>query len=116
MVINQAKKTRRRLWIIQEGRCYLCGKQMSPKHGTSTSATLDHVIPKAGFTYRDPLYGLVHSERNLMLACWDCNGRKGDTPLREYMRGPIPDAAMQILAEADRICAEYEAATRAENL
>jgi hypothetical protein len=65
-----------RAMIFQAGRCYLCTCKFDmSEHKRPGRATRDHVTPRARGGRDD---------RNIMLACADCNVEKGD-------RLPTPD-------------------------
>lgn len=54
-----------KLYKAQNGICYLCGK-----HFPYTKMTKEHVDPRAK--------GGKNSQKNILLACSPCNGKKGD--------------------------------------
>jgi len=61
-----------RLFFRDQGRCQLCGKKLNLKRQAPhpLTATVDHIIPlsKNG----------EHSYKNVQLACFSCNSKKGD--------------------------------------
>ncbi|KKU18819.1 MAG: HNH endonuclease family protein [Candidatus Saccharibacteria bacterium GW2011_GWA2_46_10] len=72
--------TRLDLIISQEGRCAYCSRMADPSR-----MTVDHVWPKSHG-------GQPFEDRNLVLACEDCNQKKGDSDPREFV-GLSPDDA-----------------------
>lgn len=63
----QAKRRyriRKELWKAQGKRCAYCHAPLRIHE-----ATFDHVIPRA--------HGGTSRQSNLVIACWDCNRRKG---------------------------------------
>jgi len=65
-----------RLFKKQQGRCYLCNREMEIQHGRRNTPTIDHVYPLA-------LGGRDVSE-NRRAACWECNNKKANLTLTEY--------------------------------
>ena len=67
-----------KLWNRQDGQCAWCDQRMTthrPDAGQAPNtlmATIDHVIPKA--------QGGGHDRPNRVLACRDCNERRGRSP------------------------------------
>ena len=62
------------------------------RHKKPWHVTLDHVVP------RDK--GGSHKAFNLITACRDCNNRKGDRALEDFLgfssREPLPDAVERV--------------------
>lgn len=59
------------LWTAQDGRCWICARQMRRKGSNEPDAcTLDHIWPKAKF----PGIGDVGVT---LLACKSCNAKRG---------------------------------------
>ena len=58
-------RKKRLLLLRQRNRCTYCGKALNRK-----TATLDHVVPKSK--------GGKSGWKNLVLACAECNRRKGN--------------------------------------
>lgn len=70
---NKKLKMKAELFVLQQGICPYCGKQM-----TMDEATLDRVIPeKLGGTY---------SFDNLVATHLSCNQKKGNSMKRMYIR------------------------------
>ena len=69
----QKKKHPRQLYNQQEGKCFYCGSQLGGfEPGVKgKKATIDHVYPKSK--------GGSDDISNKVLACQECNQRKGDT-------------------------------------
>ena len=72
---RRAKK--RQVFKQQDGRCYLCGGQMTMQNRCRNYATWDHVKPRAA--------GGGNGYGNKRLACFSCNHEKGDWPLKVYL-------------------------------
>lgn len=74
---NRAKgRIRKRLWKLENGRCYWCGRETirdMPIDGrlTALHATIDHVVPIS-------LGG--KNNGNIVLACCECNTRRKNDP------------------------------------
>lgn len=68
--LRAAKKTRLRVRLAARdgARCFYCWR---PFDDLDRAATFDHFIPRR--------YGRVCGARGLVLACYGCNNRKGDT-------------------------------------
>ena len=70
-----------RMFVAQNGKCYLCGEQMCTdvtpgKPPPSNYATVDHIVPL--------VLGGANDRSNLALACRECNDDKGDLTADEY--------------------------------
>lgn len=82
------------LFLLQKGRCAICGRPMDKCRGTAQNPlgwTVEHVIPRAEGGGR---------ESNLVLTHSSCNNKKGgDMPLK-YMR--------RMAADLDAVCAFLE--------
>lgn len=89
----------RRNLAKEDGRiCRYCLKQF-----TIDELTIDHVIPRSWFAlYKGQIKpqlikSYVNNKNNLVLACKDCNGKKGNTlkpfypPYRMYVSGILYD-------------------------
>lgn len=65
----------------QDYGCYYCGVEMVPRELPSNPRewTLDHVIPLSADGPDKP--------SNLVVACFECNGRKADKSLDEFLDG-----------------------------
>lgn len=66
----------RMLYEVQRGKCFHCGKFMSPWSydvGNPMGWTREHVIPKA------------KNGKDIVLACLKCNGKKGSKTPSEKM-------------------------------
>lgn len=59
--------------------CYLCGVGLTNKHNTRSKRTIEHVWPLA--------LGGETLEANLLLACSDCNSKRGD--FATWAMGPV---------------------------
>lgn len=85
----------------QDGRCYLCGKLMSPRGDMfahdSVMPSLDHVIPKSR--------GGTNRLGNVALAHKQCNNKKADR---------VPTACEKLYAESMSQC--FEDAHKSEAL
>lgn len=62
----------------QDWRCWHCGQPMSRKvgnHKNPMGVTTEHLVPKSrgGTSDRD----------NIVAACWRCNQKRGDNPIRK---------------------------------
>lgn len=72
---SQKRSFRRRLLGGRPGvECHYCGKRI-----TAQDATIDHVVPIC----RGGALGL----HNIVLACRECNARKGSRSYKEFVRG-----------------------------
>jgi 5-methylcytosine-specific restriction endonuclease McrA len=68
---------RRKLWIFYEGKCHYCGRDtILPEkqelvNGSllPNSATIEHIHARQKYA----------DERDLRLACYECNNRRGDS-------------------------------------
>lgn len=67
------KNDRERIWKEQNYKCYYCPKVLKLKE-----TTLDHVIPISKI-------GFCHSTLNAVVACVDCNSKKGNSEHYEYV-------------------------------
>lgn len=101
MTIN--RRLRQAIYLRDHLRCRYCKRTcLLPSEtwqGNPLTATLDHVVPQSE--------GGADTRRNLVTACEECNGRKGNLP-RPVAYKPIGDivsgelareAARQIIAE-----------------
>jgi 5-methylcytosine-specific restriction endonuclease McrA len=62
--------------LLRDGcSCPYCGV----KFETIEDITLDHVVPKS--------LGGSNSNKNLLLSCQECNGKKGNMLLTQFIRG-----------------------------
>lgn len=77
---------RKRLWRV-DGRCYYCLRVMG-----FDECTLDHKVPRS--------QGGVNHLDNLVLACVDCNQRKGVRSVREFLSS-FPAMVMPLRSFAD---------------
>lgn len=86
---------RQRLWVAQDGKCHYCEREtILPKQGMKNSggqlATLDHIITQTE--------GGTDSLNNMVIACSDCNNKRGDLPYEYFvhiMKCPEAMAAHQ---------------------
>jgi len=82
------------LFVLQKGRCAICGRPMDKIRGTAQNPsgwTVEHVVPRADGGGR---------ESNLVLTHSACNNKKGgDMPLT-YLR--------RMAADLDAVCAFLE--------
>lgn len=76
------KVRRRRIYARDGHRCVYCGK-------LAERLTLDHLISRSA--------GGTHATENLLTACMDCNRRRGNTPIAEYV-ATRPELAVAILS------------------
>ena len=77
---THVKLSRKNILIRDSYRCKYCGKS-----GTSSSLTLDHILPKSR--------GGKFTWENIVTSCWTCNSEKGDrTPSEAGMKiqGGLP--------------------------
>lgn len=68
---------RQKLWVAQDGKCHYCSTEtVLPKQGSTNRAnnvaTLDHIITQTE--------GGTDSLNNMVMACSDCNNKRGDLP------------------------------------
>jgi hypothetical protein len=73
-VTVQKKNAREKAYRRQRGLCYYCRKSVA-KH----KATLDHRVPESE--------GGNLQEGNAVMACYDCNHRKGSMPESVFLQG-----------------------------
>lgn len=78
------RNIRNRKFQEQFGLCFWCGRPMiEPENGNDhrpNVVSADHLLPKVrGGSPFDPA--------NIVAACLECNGRKGNTPWWEFQRG-----------------------------
>ena len=75
--MNPSKKKNKIIaLLLRDGRnCPYCGV----KFNTIEDITLDHVVPKS--------LGGSDSNKNLLLSCQECNQRKGNMLLTQFIRG-----------------------------
>ncbi len=59
------------LFEYQDGKCFYCQKEMT------NDATMDHVVPKSK--------GGKKSRKNIVLACRNCNSKKGNMPIEKFL-------------------------------
>lgn len=86
---------RQRLWVAQDGKCHYCDSEtILPRQGAKYSgsklATLDHIITQTE--------GGTDSLRNMVVACSDCNNKRGNLPYEYFvhlMKCPEAMAAHQ---------------------
>ena len=69
--MSVSQHTRDLIYIESAGKCIYCGKDVAKEE-----MTLDHIVPKKG-------HGGKNCD-NLILACSDCNSRKGAMTAREF--------------------------------
>lgn len=74
-------RTRAYLKRKQNGKCWICGVKMDFEHRHSeTFATIDHLHPLSK--------GGGWKRKNLSLACYSCNNRRGNSPAKHYAPNP----------------------------
>ena len=74
---NKNKRpTKKMLWHRDNGMCQYCSKKV-----TTSSATIDHVVPKSR--------GGPHTWDNLVIACTKCNSKKGNSLPKECNMMPM---------------------------
>lgn len=76
------KVRRRRIYARDGHRCVYC-KELAER------LTLDHLIARSA--------GGTNVSENLLTACMDCNRKRGNTPVCEFINGNR-DAALHVLA------------------
>jgi len=69
------------LFNKQDGKCYLCARQMTLELDLEHTATIDHVIPRSRFQEK----GFYESYKNKKAACWRCNHWKGNRTAEEFL-------------------------------
>lgn len=67
---RRRKRLKEKFWLIQQGKCWLCGGQMVKGGNGPMSATWDHYIPQSR--------GGTDRQDNLMLAHGRCNSLRGN--------------------------------------
>lgn len=78
------RRVRERLAAQQGGKCYWCGDELilgkGPADGAQhpRQATLDHIIPTSLGGPKGPTLG------NVVVACQDCNTRRGNESARAF--------------------------------
>lgn len=82
--ISNGRRRAKELFKKQNGRCWLCGKQMTMTRGLDNSCTVDHFIPQSR--------GGTHSKKNLRGACRWCNKWRGNRLFSEL-------ATLEVLRE-----------------
>lgn len=70
-----------KLFVMQGGKCFIGGCEMTLKSGKPNTATVEHVIPKS----RRNEFGKLKKRFNLKAACYSCNQRKGNKTLAEFL-------------------------------
>ena len=79
MKFNPTKKIRQRVFKKNSGRCVYCSKQLQNTNPRKSDyMTIDHVIPKSAG-------GPKNRIDNLVPACNDCNSKKADHCLLEWI-------------------------------
>lgn len=75
--MGSTRGTRRRLYQEQDGLCHYCERLMVLTVGHHPLAvTVDHKLPRSK--------GGTRSPDNVVGACWQCNGVRGDLPYEEF--------------------------------
>ena len=74
--MSVSQHTRDFIYIESAGKCIYCGKDVAKEE-----MTLDHIVPKKGHGGKN--------RDNLILACPECNNRKGAMTAREF-RAQMP--------------------------
>lgn len=70
-----------RTWLKSmdlSAKCFYCSKRLLPED----KWVLDHKTPLSKLSTREEM----QSESNLVIACIDCNVKKGSTPFDEFMK------------------------------
>jgi len=70
-----------RTWLKSmdlSAKCFYCSKRLLP----GDKWVLDHMTPVSKLTTRKEM----QSEKNLVIACIECNVKKGSTPFDEFMK------------------------------
>ena len=70
------KNLRHTKWRKQGRACIYCRREIPYAH-----ATLDHVFPRSQSEHENP-----DRDENLVVACWFCNQKRGDTPFTELLK------------------------------
>ncbi len=84
-------RVRRRLFSMQDGKCALCGGQMSLSRADKNYATFDHIIPLSrGGTSRNENLRVTHA---------DCNVKRGAS-VSEAERKVLTKGHRRLLARA----------------
>ncbi len=81
--MTQRSRKIRRLFLDQEGRCYLCGRPMTLEFGVPNTATIEHKRPRSRF--RPPPDG--RTPHDVAAACYTCNRLKGTLTDAEFTAG-----------------------------
>lgn len=83
--MSEAKPTKTMLWLFQLRRCFYCRK-----YKDLSQLTYDHFIPRRAFKktlINGGAKGWHRSRWNLVLACHDCNSKKGHKmPTEEHRK------------------------------
>jgi 5-methylcytosine-specific restriction endonuclease McrA len=71
------------LFEREQGKCFWCERKVIHYNDPSgkqesDQATLDHLINK--------VYGGGNNRRNLVLSCYRCNHKRGNTPLKTWIK------------------------------
>ncbi len=91
------RKRRERLWTENEGKCYWCGiLTILPLRGTTKTshrddlATLDHLRTRLDGNRQEPNDS---NEERTVLACWKCNGIRGQLSQNSHQTVSISTSA-----------------------
>jgi 5-methylcytosine-specific restriction endonuclease McrA len=85
---------RDRLAKKQNGLCFYCGVTLTPAKATNhlpTDASIDHVVPQH--------HGGTNSPDNMVVACCQCNGAKGDSPVAVFLARGTKDERTHLWIE-----------------
>lgn len=76
--LRNRNKALAKLFEEQKGRCYLCGRPMTPALDQPNTATIDHVEPLSRSARRaHGIWKNPNRRENKRAACLDCNQGKG---------------------------------------
>lgn len=75
--LKRKKAWRKKLLVTQSGRCFYC-RSLMDQADSKRFPTLDHLTPASA--------GGLDALCNLVLACRECNTRKGNLPLEVFLR------------------------------
>lgn len=83
-------KLRRAIHRREESHCFYCRRSVRPR-----MRELDHVVPRAAQGR--------NSYRNLVSCCRECNSRKGDRPVEDFLRELFRERRLNVLELEERM-------------